>query len=95
MGIQYFFCFCHLFVFLSRFFVYVADLSVQIYFSSSFFCFCYPCALTTELNKLCVYTTELGAKAFGLCQHNTYLGAIAYGVELCYLGAISYDASAP
>jgi hypothetical protein len=26
--------------FLSRFFVYVADLSVQIYFSSRFFCFC-------------------------------------------------------
>jgi hypothetical protein len=32
-------CFCHLFVFLlSIFFVYVADLSVQIYLSSSFFC---------------------------------------------------------
>jgi hypothetical protein len=28
-----------LFFLLSRFFVYVADLPVQIYFSSSFFCF--------------------------------------------------------
>jgi hypothetical protein len=34
------FCLCHLFVFLlSRFFVYVADLSVQIYFSSRLFLF--------------------------------------------------------
>jgi hypothetical protein len=37
-GHSIFFWFCHLFVFLSKFFVYVADLSVQIYFSSSFFC---------------------------------------------------------
>jgi hypothetical protein len=36
VGVFNTFCLCHLFVFLSIFFVYVADLSVLIYFSSSF-----------------------------------------------------------
>jgi hypothetical protein len=38
--VQYFFCLCHFFIFYCPvFFVVVADLSVQIYFSSRFFCF--------------------------------------------------------
>jgi hypothetical protein len=57
---------------------------------------------STDLDKLCVYTTELDARSMApssvprrrhdiwLCQRSMYFGAIAYDVELCYLGAIGY-----
>jgi hypothetical protein len=49
-------------------------------------------ATTTRLRALRRARCHVGTTTSGLCHHSTYLDAIAYDVELCYLGAIGYDA---